>query len=168
MREEFQKRRGYDPLRFLPAMTGRVVDSLDVSERFLWDLRQTISDLVIENYAGRMQQLARQNGLRLTIEAYGGPCDDIPYAGRADEPMGEFGPAFGSPRPETSKEMASAAHSTGGGSSARNRSPPATTSAGSVTRPASRPSAMRPSVWASTGSCSTVTPCSRGCNTGRE
>ena len=55
MREEFQKRRGYDLLRFLPVMTGRVVDSLEVSERFLWDLRQTISDLVVENYAGRMR-----------------------------------------------------------------------------------------------------------------
>ena len=40
-REEFQRLRGYDPLPFLPVMTGRVVDSLEVSERFLWDLRQT-------------------------------------------------------------------------------------------------------------------------------
>ncbi len=108
MREEFQRRRGYDLLPFLPVMSGRVIQSLEVSERFLWDLRQTISELVAENYAGRMEQLARQHGLRLSIEAYGGPCDDMTYGGRADEPMCEFwigGGAF-----ETCKEMASTAH----------------------------------------------------------
>ena len=108
MREEFKARRGYDPLPFLPAFTGRVVDNLEVSERFLSDLRQTVTDLVVENYAGGMAALARQHGLRLSIEAYGGPCDDVTYGGRADEPMGEFwigGGAF-----ETLKMMASSAH----------------------------------------------------------
>ncbi|MBI4584360.1 MAG: hypothetical protein HY717_10100 [Planctomycetes bacterium] len=111
MREEFQRLRGYDPLPFLPALTGRVVQNLEASERFLWDLRQTISDLLVENYAGHLQKLARQRGLRLSIEAYDGPCDDMTYAGRADEPMGEFwvgGGAF-----HTLKEMASAAHTYG-------------------------------------------------------
>lgn len=111
MREEFQARRGYDPLPFLPVMTGRAVESQEISERFLWDLRQTISDLVVENYAGRLRELAHENNMRLSIEAYGGPCDDAPYAGRADEPMGEFwigGGALG-----TCKEMASAAHTYG-------------------------------------------------------
>ncbi len=55
-------------------ITGRVVDSLEVSERFLWDLRQTISDLLVENYAGHFRELAHQHGLRLSIEAY----DDAP------------------------------------------------------------------------------------------
>jgi len=111
MREEFRKRRGYDPLLFLPVMSGRVVDSLEISERFLWDLRQTISELVVENYAGRMAELAKQHGMRLSIEAYGGPCDDMPYAGRADEPMCEFW--IGGGAMETCKEMASAAHTYG-------------------------------------------------------
>lgn len=111
MREEFRTRRGYDLLPFLPVLSGRVVESLEVSERFLWDLRQTISDLVVENYAGHMAKLARQHGLRLSIEAYGGPTDDLTYGGRADEPMCEFwigGGAF-----ETCKGMASAAHTYG-------------------------------------------------------
>jgi hypothetical protein len=108
MREEFTKRRGYDPLAFLPAVTGRVVDALEISERFLWDLRQTVSELVVENYAGRMAELAKKSGLRFSCEAYGGPCDDIPYGGRADEPMGEFW--IGGGAWETLKEMASAAH----------------------------------------------------------
>jgi hypothetical protein len=108
MREEFKDRRGYDPLLYLPAITGRVVDTLEISERFLWDLRQTVNDLVVENYAGHMAALARQHGLRLSIEAYGGPSDDITYGGRADEPMGEFW--IGGGAWETLKQMASAAH----------------------------------------------------------
>ena len=111
MPAEFQRRRGYDLLPYLPVFTGRVVQSLEVSERFLWDLRQTISELLVENYAGRMEQLAQQHGLRLSIEAYDGPCDDTPYAGRADEPMCEFW--LGGSRFETCKEMASAADTYG-------------------------------------------------------
>lgn len=108
MREEFRGRRGYDLLPFLPAMTGRVVDSLEISERFLWDLRQTISEMVVDYYAGHLRELARQHGLRFTIEAYGSPCDNLPYAGRCDEPMGEFW--IGGGAIETCRGMASAAH----------------------------------------------------------
>lgn len=108
MREEFQRRRGYDLLPFLPVMSGRVVGSLEVSERFLWDLRRTISEMVIEYYAGHIRKLAHDHGLRFTIEAYGGPCDDIPYGGQADEPMGEFWDPSGAM--ETCKGMASAGH----------------------------------------------------------
>lgn len=110
-REEFQRLRGYDLLPYLPVYTGRVVDSVEVSERFLYDVRQTVSDLLLENYAGRLRELARRHGLRLTIEAYGDTTvDNLAYAGRADEPMGEFWswPGFGAGG--TLIEMASAAH----------------------------------------------------------
>ena len=91
MREEFQTRRGYDLWKFLPAFTGRVVDSPEVTERFLWDLRQTVSDLIVENYAGEFRRLANKDGMRLSIEAYdGAPADEMTYGGQADEPMGEF------------------------------------------------------------------------------
>lgn len=110
MREEFRRLRGYDPLPFLPVMSGRVVDSLEVSERFLWDLRQTISDLLVENYAGHTRELANQHGLRLSIEAYGEPADDMAYAGRADEPMCEFWSYRPYGAADTCVVMASAAH----------------------------------------------------------
>ncbi len=110
-RQEFQRRRGYDPLPLLPVMAGHVVDSDEVSERFLWDLRETISELLLANYAGHFHELAHQHGLRLSIEAYNTcPCDEMAYGGRADEPMGEFwswskyGAAF------SCTEMASAGH----------------------------------------------------------
>ena len=78
-REEFRRRRGYDMTPLLPAMTGRVVGSLEVSERFLWDVRRTICEMLLENYAGHFRELAAKHGMRLSIEAYGdGPCDDWP------------------------------------------------------------------------------------------
>ncbi len=103
------QRRGYDLLPFLPVFTGRVVDSLEVSERFLWDLRRTVSELVIENYAGHFRRLANASGMRFTVEAYGGPCDCIPYGGQSDEPMGEFWTPGGGAM-ETCRGMASAGH----------------------------------------------------------
>ncbi len=113
-REEFQRLRGYDPLRFLPVMTGRVVDSLEVSERFLWDVRQTVSDLLVDNYAGHFRDLAHRSGLQLSIEAYdGSPTDDMAYAGRADEVMSEFWSWPSNFTSYSDTEMASAAHTYG-------------------------------------------------------
>ena len=109
-REEFQRLRGYDLLPLLPVVTGRCVDSSEVTERFLWDFRQTISDLLVENYAGHLRTLAHQHGLQLSIEAYGSPADDLTYAGQADEPMGEFWSWTKFGIGETCAKMTSAAH----------------------------------------------------------
>ena len=109
-REEFQRRRGYDLMPFFPVMTGRVVESLEISERFLWDVRMTINDLLIENYAGHFRELARQHGIRLSLEGYNEPADDLAYAGRADEPMGEFWSWDKFSCGYTCTEMTSAAH----------------------------------------------------------
>jgi alpha-L-rhamnosidase len=110
-REEFKRLRGYDIAPFLPVYTGRVVDSLEVSERFLWDLRQTVNDLLLKNYAEWFRELARRDGLRLTIEAYGNTTVvDMDYAARADEPMAEFWSWSKFGAAETCREMASAAH----------------------------------------------------------
>lgn len=89
--KEFKKRRGYDPIRYLPAFTGRVVDSQEVTERFFWDLRRTIADLFAENHYGRLTELAHENGMKFCAEAYGnGGFEDLQSGGRLDMPMGEF------------------------------------------------------------------------------
>ncbi len=89
-RAEFQKRRGYDPLKFLPAFTGRVVDNPAVSERFLWDVRRTIADLFAENYFGHFAELCRQHGLLNAVEPYTGPFESMQSGAPADVVMGEF------------------------------------------------------------------------------
>ncbi len=111
-REDFLQRRGYDPLPLLPVLTGRAVTNAEVSERFLWDLRQTIGDLVADNYAGGLRELSNRNGIKLSIEAYG-DCvfDNLVYAGRADVPMSEFW--MGGGAMQLGKAMSSAAHTYG-------------------------------------------------------
>jgi hypothetical protein len=90
-REEFQERRGYDPLRFLPAMTGLVVGSNEMSERFLWDLRQTAQELVLENHAMRLAEFSHRHGLGFSIEPYDmDPCADLTLGGAGDVPTCEF------------------------------------------------------------------------------
>lgn len=72
MPEEFQKRRGYDLLRWLPALTGLVViDSPEATQRVRRDWQETVSDLFAENYYGYMSQLAHEYGLQLIVQPYG-------------------------------------------------------------------------------------------------
>ena len=90
-RKEFTRRRGYDPLRYLPTVTGLVVGNNEVSERFLWDLRQTAQELVLENHAAHLRELAHQHGFGLSIEPYDmTPCADMSLGSLADVPMCEF------------------------------------------------------------------------------
>ena len=88
---EFLKRRGYEPLKYLPALTGRVVGSPEISERFLWDLRRTAQELVVENHVGHLKQLAHKNGLTLSVEPYDmNPAGDLTLGRVADVPQCEF------------------------------------------------------------------------------
>ena len=89
MREEFQRLRGYDMSSYLLTYCGRVVESIESTERFLWDLRKTIGDLIAQNYAGEMRRLVNAHDMDLTIEASDTPADDSSYGGQADIPMGE-------------------------------------------------------------------------------
>lgn len=89
--EEFRKRNGYDLVRFLPAMTGRIVGDAGVSDRFLFDVRRTQAALMAENYYGRMGELCRARGLQFYVEPYGpGPYDELQIGGMVDVPMTEF------------------------------------------------------------------------------
>ncbi len=88
---EFQRRRGYDPIPCLPIMTGYVMTSREMSERFLWDLRQTVSEMIAEYHGSHMRTLAHEYGLTLSIEPYDmTPCDDMTLGAAADIPMCEF------------------------------------------------------------------------------
>jgi len=89
--EEFNKRRGYDPKPYMLAYTGRAIESVEVTERFLWDLRQTCKELVLENHAEFAKAYAHKNGLELTIEPYDmNPAGDFDLGAVADVIMAEF------------------------------------------------------------------------------
>jgi hypothetical protein len=92
--EEFLRRRGYGIRQFLPAMAGYVVGDRQTTDRFLFDVRRTIADMMSDNYYGTFQKLCHQQGMTLTAEAPGiatsMPSDYIQAKGRTDIPMGEF------------------------------------------------------------------------------
>lgn len=91
MVEEFKKRREYDPEPFFLTYTGRAVNSLEISERFLWDLRLTCQELLLENHAEFARDYAHKNGLELTIEPYDmNPAGDLDLGAVADVIMAEF------------------------------------------------------------------------------
>lgn len=90
-REQFTRRRGYDPLPYLPTYSGIIVDSVETTERFLWDLRQTAQELVIENHVGYLKDYAGDKGLKLSIEPYDmNPNSDLALGAAGDIPMCEF------------------------------------------------------------------------------
>ena len=89
--EEFKTRRGYDPELYLLTYTGRAVGSLEISERFLWDLRKTCQELLLENHAEFAREYAHRHGLELSIEPYDmNPAGDIDLGAVADVIMAEF------------------------------------------------------------------------------
>jgi hypothetical protein len=60
---QFKKRRGYDPLPWMPVLTGQIVESADASDRFLWDFRKTIADLIAEEHYGQVQASLKAQGI---------------------------------------------------------------------------------------------------------
>jgi hypothetical protein len=94
MPQEFSRRRGYEINRWLPVFTGRVVKDSDSTQRFLWDLRRTVADLLTENHYGAAQDFAHEHLMGLYAEAPGTGlptvADNLACKGRTDIPMGEF------------------------------------------------------------------------------
>jgi hypothetical protein len=89
----FQKRYGYDPMPFLPVMTGRIVGSVDQSDRFLWDLRRLVADRIAQDYVGGLRDLCHEHGMKMWLENYGHwgfPSEFLLYGGDCDEIAGEF------------------------------------------------------------------------------
>jgi len=111
MPADFERRNGYAITPYLPALTGRIVGDLDLSDRFLFDFRRTLADLMADNYYGRMQERARAAGLQLFVEGYGpGALDALQVSGQAQVPMTEFWTRTPWTDNRTVKMVVSAAH----------------------------------------------------------
>jgi hypothetical protein len=91
-RSEFTKRRGYDPLPYLLTMTGVPVQSAEVSEKFLHDVRETIAALVNDVFYGTLKNLAKAKGCQFSAEAIAPTMvsDGLLHYKNVDLPMGEF------------------------------------------------------------------------------
>lgn len=94
MAAEFKARRGYDPTPYLPVLAGRVVQSAEVSDRFLWDFRRTLADMYADNFYGEMDTELGKLGLKTYAEASGVALeiteDTLRNKSKVDIPMAEF------------------------------------------------------------------------------
>jgi hypothetical protein len=67
---EFSKRRGYDMRPWLPVLAGRVVESAEASDRFLWDFRKTIADLTAEYHYDQLTAILHERGMGRYTESH--------------------------------------------------------------------------------------------------
>ncbi|MDR2003751.1 MAG: glycoside hydrolase family 2 [Prevotella sp.] len=91
--EDFKKRYNYDPVPFIPAFSGYVVGSRDITDRFLWDLRRLVADKVAYDFVGGFREAGSKHGLKTWLENYGHwgfPGEFLQYGGQSDEIGGEF------------------------------------------------------------------------------
>src|SRR5436190_3748299 len=89
---EFKKRRGYDMMPYLLAITGVPVESAATSEKFLHDVRQTIAELVNDIFYVTLNKLAHQKGCSFSAESVAPTMtsDGLLHYKNVDMPMGEF------------------------------------------------------------------------------
>ena len=83
----------YDSKPYLPVLTGIVVNSVEESSRFLWDLRRLVADGLAHEYIAGLQEMCEENDLQLWLENYGHwgfPGEFLMYGGQADLLAGEF------------------------------------------------------------------------------
>jgi hypothetical protein len=67
---KFASLRGYDMRPWLPVLTGRLVGDRKKSERFLWDFRQTLADLLCSEHYGEIGRFAQARRLTYYAEAH--------------------------------------------------------------------------------------------------
>ncbi|MBR6320930.1 MAG: DNA-binding protein [Prevotella sp.] len=87
--EEFQRRRGYDLLPYMPVYAGYPMKDCD---RVLRDIRLTINDLLQDGFFATVARQAKAYGVRLSCESVAPTMvsDGMQHYRHADVPMGEF------------------------------------------------------------------------------
>lgn len=91
-RDEFKRRRGYDPVDYLPAMAGYPIESADFSERYLYDIRKTIAELININFFEPIKTFTHKHEAVFSAETTAPVMltDGLAHFKEVDIPMGEF------------------------------------------------------------------------------
>ncbi|MFD3274671.1 glycosyl hydrolase [Aquirufa echingensis] len=88
---DFQAKRGYDLKPWMPVLTGRIVQDAEASERFLWDFRKTIGELIVENHYELIGDLLAKRGMKRYTESHENGriylADGMDVKRKADIPM---------------------------------------------------------------------------------
>jgi hypothetical protein len=85
--DEFQRRRGYDLRRHLPALLG--AGGAGADGRVLADYRQTISDLLLDTFTGEWSAWAHARGAMIRNQAHGSPANLLDLYAASDIPETE-------------------------------------------------------------------------------
>ncbi len=67
---EFASRRGYDMKPWMPVLAGHIVESAGSSDRFLWDFRKTLEELVAENHYDQLTGILAERGMERYSESH--------------------------------------------------------------------------------------------------
>jgi len=117
---KFRARRGYDPVPWMPVLAGRVVESSEASDRFLWDFRKTIADLVADEHYGQVESSLKERGMGHYGESHEGgraliadgmevkKLDDIPMSAMWTQVFGKNDESYNYNADD--RESASVAH----------------------------------------------------------
>ncbi|MBC7847941.1 MAG: DNA-binding protein [Flavobacterium sp.] len=89
---EFKKRRGYNIVDYLPVMAGIPINDIETSEKVLYDVRKTISELIVDNFFGTMADEAKKAGVKFSSENVAPTMmsDGLLHFKHIDYPSGEF------------------------------------------------------------------------------
>ncbi|OAM90795.1 glycosyl hydrolase [Termitidicoccus mucosus] len=95
MREEFQARKGYDIIPWLPVLAGRMIESKEAAEGFKRDLKAAVADMFLEYSFQLPKKMIHEAGMEMQSEPYAtGP-------GNVARPFNTFDAVFMSDRPTT-------------------------------------------------------------------
>ncbi|MCD0468043.1 glycosyl hydrolase [Flavobacterium sp. ENC] len=91
-RDEFKKRRGYDIVDYLPLMAGIPLNDIQTSEKVLYDVRKTISELITDNFFATLADEAKKAGVQFSSENVAPTMmsDGLLHFKHIDYPSGEF------------------------------------------------------------------------------
>ena len=91
MPQEFEQRRGYSLMPWLPVLTGRIIGSAEQSEEFLFDWRTTIGELIEECMYQNAARIAKNYDLETYFESHENGrlylADGMSVKRQADIPM---------------------------------------------------------------------------------
>ncbi len=114
--EEFIARRHYDPVRWLPALTGVIIDTPAKTDAFLYDFRRTLADLMADAHYRTITSELHKRGLIHYSESLEDKRpslgDDMDMRRDADIPMAamwSYSPQTGTPQPTYQGDIRGAA-----------------------------------------------------------
>jgi hypothetical protein len=95
--EEFEKRKGYSLIPYLPVFNDIVVADSNITARFRFDFQQVLSDLIIESHYAKTREICESHGVGFVAEAAGPgmpihncPFESLKSSGSLSFPRGEF------------------------------------------------------------------------------